>query len=97
MTILPFRMIVETEQQRKIVQEIIFLNGYTWAGGDKCLKYLNRKYYIFEIFDNYKIPQLRVTGECDYDEAIITFDQFFTKYKINPERKQKLIKIKQDI
>ena len=90
--ILPFRMDV-TSEQSKIVQEILFENGYTWAGGTQEITRLDRRCIIFEIFDNNAKPQLRVTGESDEDEPLITFEQFINKYKINPERKEKLEKL----
>lgn len=91
--ILPFRMDV-TSEQSKIVQEILFENEYTWAGDTQELTRLDRRCIIFEIFDNNALPKLRVTDEKDKDEPLITFEQFINKYKINPERKEKLSKLR---
>jgi len=80
----PFTMHV-TPEQSKIVQEILFANGYCWGSGSSNIQYTHEENLIFEccIYTKprfecyiYTKPRLRTTNEFDEDEPLITFEYF---------------------
>lgn len=88
----PFTIVV-TPEQSKIVQEILFANGYCWGSGEKIIKNYFDEYLIFEYFSTNTEPRLRITDAFDFDESKITFEEFTNKYDIKRLRKEKLKRI----
>ena len=84
MKIKSFKMKV-TPEQSKIVQEILFSNGYTWQSGDTSIKLLEDNRISFN-------HVLTICGYNYYSMKIdeIDFDEFFKLYGLKTKRRKKL-------
>ena len=98
MKIEQFKIKVLSEEQNRIVQQILFKNGYTWASGetnDSINIYINYSHLVFKKCDYYNKNCLY--WSIDFSECpqipLITFEKFINKYTIKGERKEKLKKL----
>lgn len=74
-----------TPDQSKIVQEILFSNGYTWQSGDISIKLLEDNRILFN-------HTLTICGSNYYriDTDEIDFDEFCKLYGLKTKRRKKL-------
>lgn len=91
----PFTIKV-TPKESKILQEILFANGYCWGSCSNKIEYLNEAYLVFECYGANTTPRLRYTGSYDYSKPRITFEYFTNTYDIKKIRKEKLRKLNHD-
>ena len=92
MKIEPF-VIKVTPEQSKIIQEIIFKNGYSWADRQKIVQYIEDDdfYYEYLLFQEYnRDPDDLVLRCTKSDIPTITFDEFINKYNLKEIRNKKL-------
>ena len=91
MKIEPFKMKVTPEQSR-IVQEILFENGYSWYSGGTTVRNMDEEvlYFYGRTDDPYKDkPGLTwaLSIEGDPDIPILTYEEFIDKYEFElPEK-----------
>lgn len=90
-----FKIIVDPEQS-KIVQEIIFKNGYSWVSGS--IKVHNIDYNCLFFYNGFrKNRDIGLTYSDDIntseDLQLITFEEFIDNYGIKGERRNKLNKL----
>ena len=98
MKIDPF-IIHVTPEQSKTIQNIIFKNGYRWAGGEnKDPLYLDNQtggFYNFIILENDSPSNpIELVLRCSSEEdETLTFDEFLNLYSLKYIRNKKLKKL----
>lgn len=97
MKINDFKMKV-TYSQSKIVQEILFANGYFWNYSSSTIKNLYYSYLFLETHDG--VTKIRCSDdynvfkyETSYKE--LTFNEFLNRYSLKEIRRKKLEKLVQ--
>lgn len=98
MKIEPF-VIKVTPEQSKIIQEIIFKNGYSWADREKTVQYIDDEdFYEYLLFQEYNRDADDLVLRCTInDNVTITFDEFINKYNLKEIRTKKLNQLQNDI
>lgn len=89
MKIEPFTMHV-TPEQSKIVQEILFDNGYSWVNGEIRPVDHDGLYLSFGPYDKGVNTYIRWCYSEDTEQSIITFNKFMKKYSKKAIRNKKL-------
>jgi len=84
-----------TSEQSRVVQLVLFRNGYKWNdGSDKCL-YLEYDHICLALRGNGTMVMscASIFSKDDNDSDYITFDDFRRKYDIKGLRRDKLDKL----
>lgn len=92
MVIEPFKMKVSPSQS-KLVQKMLFENGYEWSDVGKKIQHTNKKCLCLH-YDDY--PSLAIMYDTSAYMCNITWEEFEKKYVIKYLRKEKLKKIEQN-
>jgi len=98
MNIKPFRIKISkiSNEESRILQEILFKNGYTWGSGVASVLYpKNIDHIVFRDCVSDGVPRIYYnhSNNCDIDIPLITFEEFMIRYDIKGQRLSKLNKL----